>query len=101
MVGAAEKMTKYLIFGNGYLGNKFNEFLEESILSKIRINSSKDAKKEIKKHNSEFIINCIGKTGNPNIDWCEENKMETLHGNLLVPLYIAIACKELRNGPYW
>ncbi|PXY71328.1 hypothetical protein CXX78_00645 [Candidatus Parvarchaeota archaeon] len=97
MVGAAEKMTKYLIFGNGYLGNKFNEFLEESILSKIRINSSKDAKKEIKKHNSEFIINCIGKTGNPNIDWCEENKMETLHGNLLVPLYIAIACKELRK----
>lgn len=90
-------MTKYLIFGNGYLGNKFNEFLEDSELSKIRINSIIDVKTEIEKYNPEVIINCAGKTGKPNVDWCEENKIETLQGNILVPIYLAIACKELNK----
>ena len=90
-------MTKYLIFGKGYLGNKFNEFLEESILSGARINSVEDVKIEIKKYNPEFIINCAGKKGKPNVDWCEKNKIETLQGNILVPTYIAIACKELNK----
>ena len=97
MVGATKKMTKYLIFGNGYLGNKFNEFLEESTLSEARINSVEDVKTEIQKHNPEFIINCAGKTGKPNVDWCEENKIETLEGNILVPTYMAIACKQLNK----
>ena len=88
-------MAKYLILGNGYLGNKFNRFLEDSILSQSRINSVEDVKKEIELHEPEFVINCIGKTGTPNVDWCEDHKIETLQGNVLVPTYIAIACKEL------
>jgi len=89
--------TKYLIFGNGYIGNRFNNFLEDSIVSDARITNVSVAIEEINKYNSEIIINCIGRTGNPNIDWCEEHKMETTESNVLVPGYILQACQILNK----
>ena len=86
---------KYLIIGNGFIGNKFLEFLDGVELSAKRINSSKDALEEIKEKDPEFVINCAGKTGRPNVDWCEDHKEETFDGNVLLPLYIGQACKEL------
>jgi len=86
---------KYLILGNGYLGNKFNNFLENSILSKIRVTNSEEVQEEIKKYNPDFVINCIGKTGRPNIDWCESHKAETLFSNVTVPALILDACQKL------
>jgi dTDP-4-dehydrorhamnose reductase len=42
----------------------------------------------------DVIISCIGKTGNPNIDWCEKNKEETLLGNVTVPVLLAEVCSK-------
>jgi dTDP-4-dehydrorhamnose reductase len=86
---------KYLIIGNGFIGNKFLEYLDDSEMSKKRINSLQDALEEIKEKNPEIVINCAGKTGRPNVDWCEDNKEETFDGNVLLPLNITKACKEL------
>ena len=90
-------MTKYLILGNGFIGKRFQNFLQDSTTSSARINSIEDVKKEIEKHNPEFVINCIGKTGRPNIDWCEEHKEETFQSNFIVPLHIFSACYILNK----
>lgn len=105
MVGASKKNTgkenvmncKYLILGAGYLGSRFNSFLEDSVLSTARITSATQAIEEITKHNPEIVINCIGRTGSPNIDWCEEHKMETTESNVLVPGYLLQACQILKK----
>jgi len=40
----------------------------------------------------EFLINCAGFTGKPNVDACELDKAGTLLGNALLPQTIAHAC---------
>jgi dTDP-4-dehydrorhamnose reductase len=86
---------KYLIFGAGWIGHKFVDYLgEEAVLSNQRIESLVDAETEILKYNPEWIINCAGKTGKPNVDWCETHKDETLFGNVIVPLILLKACRK-------
>jgi dTDP-4-dehydrorhamnose reductase len=45
-------------------------------------------------HKPDAVINCAGKTGRPNVDWCETNKEATLASNVHGPLTLARACKE-------
>ncbi len=85
---------KYLIFGNGYLGKQFNQALKSSVISSIYIESEQDVLQEISKHQPDWIINCAGATGRPNVDWCEDNKQKTFKSNVLMPLMIARACLE-------
>ncbi|GAF76777.1 unnamed protein product, partial [marine sediment metagenome] len=47
----------------------------------------------------EAVINAAGMTGRPNIDWCEEHKLETIAGNVTGPLNILQACEERKI--YW
>jgi dTDP-4-dehydrorhamnose reductase len=61
-------MTKYLIFGNGYIGSVLGSYLKESKVSKIRINNEEEVLAEIISYDPEIVINCAGKTGRPNID---------------------------------
>ena len=85
---------KYLIFGNGYLGKKFNQYFKDSVISQVYVKDEADVLKEIKKYKPEWVINCAGATGRPNIDWCEDNKQKTFESNVLLPLIMAQACQE-------
>lgn len=40
----------------------------------------------------EFLVNCAGYTGKPNVDACENAKADTLLGNALLPQTLAHAC---------
>jgi 3,5-epimerase/4-reductase len=40
------------------------------------------------------LINCIGRCGSPNVDWCESHKEETYESNVVIPLMIADWCKQ-------
>lgn len=42
----------------------------------------------------DVLINCIGKTGRPNVDWCESNKEDTMNANVTIPLLLADYCKN-------
>lgn len=42
----------------------------------------------------DVIINCIGKTGRPNVDWCETHQAETYISNVVLPLMIADWCER-------
>lgn len=87
---------KILIFGRGYIAGKFKDsFGEEAQISDVRIEDLSNVKAEIQGIKPEIIVNCAGKTGRPNVDWCEDNKMETLFGNVTAPLILAKACEDL------
>ncbi|MBT5516822.1 sugar nucleotide-binding protein, partial [Candidatus Peregrinibacteria bacterium] len=87
---------KILIFGKGYIGHKFTDFFgDKAVLSDVRIENYSEVKAEIEKQMPDVVINCAGKTGRPNVDWCEDNKMETMASNVLAPLILARACEAL------
>jgi len=48
----------------------------------------------IDKHHPDVIINCIGRTGSPNVDWCESSKAETAYANTQIPIALADATKR-------
>lgn len=86
-------MDKVLIFGEGYIAGKFKEVLsatttKEDITDLVKVN------KVISEVQPDVIINCAGKTGRPNIDWCEEHREETWRSNVLGPQVLAHACLE-------
>ncbi len=85
---------KYLIFGNGWLGNKFKKYLMNAEITTADIARAEQIREAIKKHNPEVILNCAGKTGKPNIDWCEDNQTQTFLSNVLGPLKLSFVAKE-------
>lgn len=45
-------------------------------------------------HKPDVLINCIGKTGRPNVDWCESHKEETAAANTALPMLLAEECAK-------
>jgi dTDP-4-dehydrorhamnose reductase len=92
---------KYLIFGkdSGWLAKKFNNFLEDSLISEVDITDLPAIRRELEEVSPEVVINAAGITGRPNIDWCEEHKLETVAGNVSGALNIEFACAE--RNIYW
>ena len=86
---------KILIFGKGFIGSRLHEGLKCEV-SEARIRSFKDAEGEIKKHNPKIIINCIGHTGQKNVDDCELAKDKTLSANVFVTFILTEAA--IRQG---
>ncbi len=87
---------KYLIFGGGYIGSLFKKSLgDHSVMSTLRVQSLETLEQELAQHKPDMVINCIGKTGRPNIDWCETHTLETLTSNVTVPLLLLYACQKL------
>lgn len=83
----------YLILGNGYLGKKFADYFG-GILYTQKINSQADMDSAIEFIRPSYVINCAGKTGRPNIDWCESHKEETFFSNVVLPTYILKSCQK-------
>jgi len=77
-----------LILGKGFIGNRLYEDLNCNI-SERKIYSVDDAYEEIANFNPKIIINCIGYTGENNVDECELNMDKTLQANTFVPIILA------------
>lgn len=86
---------KYLIFGkDGWLANKLKNYLRDAIVSDVDILDLTAVRRELDEKKPEVVINAAGITGRPNIDWCEDHKLETIAGNVTVPLNILQATQE-------
>ena len=48
----------------------------------------------LENHKPDVIVNCIGKTGRPNVDWCESNKEITASTNTALPILLAAECAK-------
>ncbi len=92
---------KYLILGKskGWLAQKFYKALPNSWISNVDITDLSALRRELDAFKPEVVINAAGKTGYPNIDWCEEHKLETVAGNVAGALNVQIACAE--RNIYW
>lgn len=56
--------------------------------------SSKQIENILDIEKPDVLINCIGKTGRPNVDWCEVNKEETASANVVFPILLAEICAK-------
>lgn len=89
---------KILVFSPGYIGAK--------IVSALRIagHDVKTVKVEISDRVAvetvldisapDAVLNCAGRKGSPNVDWCETNQIATYQSNTIGPLIIAQACVD-------
>src|SRR3989344_5075662 len=96
--GLAGKSMNFLIFGPGWMGNKFLSQLtaqgQTVILSRANITDELAVLHEIRTHEPDFVLNCAGKKGTPNVDWCETHKEETFNSNVLGPMVLKKACEQ-------
>ena len=90
---------RYLIFGcNGWIGNKLSNLINETgdtVISSIsRMEDRISLLNEISVLKPDRVIVAAGKTGVPNVDWCEDNKEKTLVTNVIGILNIVDVCKK-------
>src|SRR3989338_5899356 len=88
---------KILIFGNGYVGKRCHEAWPGSVLLEKRIHSKESALEELRRVQPDVVLNAAGIKWKPNVDWCEDHPLETMRGNVLMPLHLADACAEMHT----
>lgn len=93
-----------LILGKGYIGNYLAPFLSVNghkviALSKKAIDYTDSTQLKNYLKNTEqfdYVINCSGYTGVPNVDACEDHKDDCYFYNVTSPIFITKTCNELR-----
>ena len=90
-----------LLGASGYVGQAFAEAMTRRAMP-FRALSRSDAdyaspaelRAILRRLRPDFVLNAAGYTGKPNVDACETRRAETLAGNALFPLALAMACAE-------
>jgi dTDP-4-dehydrorhamnose reductase len=81
---------KSIILGNGFVASH----LKYPIITDRISLYEKHIENIINKYKPDTIINCIGRTGTPNIDWCESNQEITALTNTALPILLADYCNK-------
>lgn len=89
---------KTLVFGRGFLGERLSQELEGAVLHPADIADESAVRAAIGDHKPDAVINAAGKTGRPNVDWCETHQVETLRSNVEGALVLARVCQS--SGTY-
>jgi len=86
---------KLLVVGRGWTGKKvFNELVRRDHV--VTYCSHHSAISEIRNNKYDWVVNCAGVTGSPNVDACELDKEGTVQGNAVFPILLREACFESR-----
>ena len=101
--GVIENLPMIALLGSsGYIGTRFRNYMDAEGLPWTAIRRSDtdtfDAHgltNTLSQINAEFLINCAGYTGKPNVDACEDHKAECLMGNAVLPGTVAKACESV------
>ena len=96
-------MKKVLILGHGYTGgylfNSLKKDHDVEIVSKASLNytDSDILETRLFEYKPDYVVNCSGYTGRPNVDGCEDNKEDCWKLNVTVPAppFVIIRVKEL------
>jgi dTDP-4-dehydrorhamnose reductase len=81
-----------ILGGRGYLGGHFQSVYPEAAAPQVDIADAGAVARTLDQFQPAVVINCAGKTGRPNVDWCESHKRETLRGNVTGPLIVLEEC---------
>jgi dTDP-4-dehydrorhamnose reductase len=89
-------MTRGILIlgGKGFLGQRLLAAYPGAVSADVDIADAPALAAVLDAQRPEVVINCAGKTGRPNIDWCEDHKRETLRSNVTGALVILEACLE-------
>lgn len=98
---------RILILGKGYIGNyltKANKSHDVLQISKADVNYEDPdtfvkflhAKASYPQPHFDWIINCSGYTGRPNVEGCETDKENCYHYNVTVPLLLTKVANKLQ-----
>lgn len=95
MVEKSKKMKK-VVFGAGFLGTRIADYFDYNLVGrdKVDILDLKSLLNFLDEEKPDVVINAVGKTGRPNIDWCEAHRPETFKSNVIAPPNLAAACSE-------
>lgn len=92
-----ESSKVFLVFGGktGWIGQKVVSLLNDQdyvvYIAESRLENRCDVEKEITLLKPDYIINCAGVTGTPNVDWCESHQQQTIRTNIIGTLNLADA----------
>jgi 3,5-epimerase/4-reductase len=81
-----------ILGGRGYLGQAFGGLYPWADTPNTDIADPAQVREVLRKYRPDVVINCAGRCGSPNIDWCEDHKLETIRSNLLGPLVLLQEC---------
>jgi dTDP-4-dehydrorhamnose reductase len=81
-----------ILGGRGYLGGYFLSLYPGAAVPKVDITDVAALRRALDDARPDVVINCAGKTGRPNVDWCEQNKQVTLAANVTGALYVLDEC---------
>lgn len=82
---------KILTLGKGFV----SDHLPYPVISDRIIPDDVAIRLMLKAYKPDVLINCIGKTGRPNVDWCQDHKAETFMANVTIPAILASECEKL------
>ena len=83
-----------VVFGQGFVGTRLARDLPGAKLLPTDITDRAAVLAALREHRPSAVVNAAGKTGKPNVDWCETHQIETYRGNVQGPLVLADACAE-------
>jgi dTDP-4-dehydrorhamnose reductase len=83
-----------LVFGGGFLGRRLAREMPGATLSDVDVTDRNAVAAAIHGARAEVVINAAGKTGRPNVDWCETHQEVTWRSNVLGALTLAEASRE-------
>jgi dTDP-4-dehydrorhamnose reductase len=91
--------SRILLLGSrGYLGKQFLALYPGAAIPHVDIADPIQVRQALREHRPDVVINCAGRCGSPNVDWCEDHRTETLHSNVTGALVLLEACQS--QGAY-
>lgn len=81
-----------VVFGAGFLGRRLARDLPEATLSTVDITDRAAVTAALEQARPDVVINAAGKTGRPNVDWCEANQAATWRSNVVGVEVLADGC---------
>lgn len=85
-------MAHTLIFGGGFLGQTLANSLPDAKLVPVDISDRGAVEATLRQEQPWCVVNAAGKTGRPNVDWCETHQAETTRSNVIGAAILAEAC---------
>ncbi|KAM0545750.1 hypothetical protein ACHAPJ_011174 [Fusarium lateritium] len=92
--------NRFLIWGgNGWVAGHLKNLLEQQgkdvFTTTLRMENMTEVATELKRIQPTHVLNAAGCTGRPNVDWCEDNKSQTVRSNVIGTLTLADQCHQM------